>query len=136
MGSTAVYKREGATTSSPSTTQVVAFPFVIRDVRFLVGATWTAGWLVARAEGVFLLSEKDGEPDPVKLNTIELPPERIPRPIKSASVWIPIESIRKVSKSTTAGYTIEAGDGKFPLRLSVEERARFAALAAYLGQPF
>ncbi len=138
MGQTATYKREATagSTAAGAPAEKVAFPYLIKDVRFMSGSAWTSGFLVAKAEGVFLISEKDGGAlDPLKVNDLPLPDGKIPAGMGSLSVWIPIECVKKVTKSTTAGYTLEAGDGKFPLRFSVDERPRFAALAAYFGHP-
>lgn len=113
----------------------IAFPYVIKDIRFLSGATWTSGMLIARAEGWILVAEKDTPRDVTKLYTVELPATKLPISIASISFFIPLEAFRRVTKSTTSGYTLEAGDGKFPLRFSVEDRPHFAALCAFVGFP-
>lgn len=130
IGSTTIYRakeREAAPASA------VRFPYIVQEVRFIAGNQWTSGALCAVAEGWYLVSEKDGALDEVSAGKLKIPTVEVPTLAGKASLFIPTASIRKLIKSTTPGYTIQAGAEKVPIRLAGDGRARFAALCAFMG---
>ena len=111
----------------------VRFPYLVQEIRFYAGNQWTSGALCAVAEGLYLVSEKDGALDEVTAGKLKIPAVAVPTLAGKGSLFIPTSSIQAVVKSTTPGYTIKAGAEKVPIRLSGDGRARFAALCAFMG---
>ena len=99
----------------------VRFPVILKDVRYslpvITGEVWTSGFVVARLEGIYLISEEDGL-YPKETATRSITPHGH---LARHSVFLSKESIVRIAQGEKLiGVYLEARGGKVRLGLSTD----------------